>query len=243
MHDDGEKQVLGHTIAAGGGKRDGDQVIDILADHPSTARFVCTKLARRFVADDPPPAIINACIARWQASDGDIKQVMRTLLTHPQFDEAPPKFKRPFELLVSTLRGVLANYDGDEDLVERLQRMGHRPFNWVSPDGYPDYETAWSNGLLNYWNLEYLAAHDKLPGVEIDLWEIAEHVGVQRDAGKMLRFFGRLFLKRDFNEIEEEHVRQVVFGGRKLNLDRPDDRDRMLEGLVFLLRSPAYQYR
>ncbi|MBI5959737.1 MAG: DUF1800 domain-containing protein, partial [Chloroflexi bacterium] len=67
-HDPGEKTVLGHVITAGGGKDDGDRVLDILIDHPNTARFVCTKLARRFISDDPPAGVIDSCVASWQAT-------------------------------------------------------------------------------------------------------------------------------------------------------------------------------
>ena len=85
MHDDGEKVVLGHKIKAGGGKKDGEQVLDILASHPSTARFIATKLARRFVADDPPQALVERAAATFRETDGDIREVVRTIVTSPEF--------------------------------------------------------------------------------------------------------------------------------------------------------------
>src|SRR5438309_1699019 len=83
FHDPGEKVVLGHRIKAGGGERDGEQVLDILAKHPSTAHFVAMKLARRFVSDTPPPALVDRAAKRFSETDGDLREVMRTILTSP----------------------------------------------------------------------------------------------------------------------------------------------------------------
>ena len=82
---DGQKVVLGHVIKAGGGRATAKQVLDILATHPSTARFIATKLARRFVSDTPPPALVDRLAARFRETDGDLREVMRTLLTSPEF--------------------------------------------------------------------------------------------------------------------------------------------------------------
>ncbi|NDJ86551.1 MAG: DUF1800 domain-containing protein, partial [Chloroflexi bacterium] len=218
-HDDGKKMVLGHEIPAGGGKRDGEQVIDILAQHPSTPTFVCTKLVRRFIADDPPPEYVDACVQTWQDTNGDIRLILRTLFNHPEFDNAPPKYKRPFTLLTSILRATNAQYTGDEELINRLDVMGHRPFFWQTPDGYPDTADIWANSRFQYWKLEIAAVHDRLPGVDIDLWAIADHVDVDRDAGKMLRFFGRLLLKRDLSSEEISVLETFAQGEEKRTLD------------------------
>ena len=77
LHDTGQKVVLGHVIKAGGGESDGEQVLDILAAHPSTAKFIATKLARRFVSDTPPPALVERAAARFRETDGDLREVMR----------------------------------------------------------------------------------------------------------------------------------------------------------------------
>ena len=84
-HDDGEKIVLGQRIKAGGGQSDGDAILDLLARHPSTARFIATKLARRFVADDPPAALVDRAARRFKDTDGDIREVVRTIVTSPEF--------------------------------------------------------------------------------------------------------------------------------------------------------------
>src|SRR5262249_62177289 len=93
LHDDGEKVVLGHRLKRGGGMRDGEQVLDILADHPSTARFIVTKLARRFVADTPPQPLVDRAATTFKTTNGDLRAVMTVLLNSPEFlaPDSPPR--------------------------------------------------------------------------------------------------------------------------------------------------------
>lgn len=242
-HDLGAKTVLGHEIPARGGKEDGDRVLDILTNHPSTARFICTKLVRRFVADNPPTAIIEACVKTWNETEGDIRCILRTLFNHPDFDNAPSKFKRPFEYVVSLLRATNANYDGDADLITRLEQMGQRPFAWVTPDGYPDEADIWANNIFSHWEFARDLAEGSIPGVEVDLWKIAEHVGVHRDAERMLAFFGRLMLKRDLNDQEKSALQDFLSKQGPVNLRNDADRQRMSRTLGLLFQVPAYQWR
>jgi hypothetical protein len=120
--------------------------------------------------------------------------------------------------------------------------MGHRPFGWTTPDGYPDTTVAWANNHFAFLKLEEDAATNRLPGVDIDLWEIAEHVDVEDHAGRMIHFFGRLMLKRDLNEVEEAALRGFA-NDFSLNLDRNNGRQQMEYTLGLLLQSPAFQFR
>ena len=99
--------MLGHTIKAGGGIDDGEQVLDIVASHPSTAHHIAFELAQRLVADEPPPALVERAAARFRETNGDLREVVRTIVTSPEF-LAPAvrdaKFKTPFELVVSAVR-------------------------------------------------------------------------------------------------------------------------------------------
>ncbi|HEY0073282.1 MAG TPA: DUF1800 domain-containing protein [Abditibacteriaceae bacterium] len=109
MHDNSEKNVLGQRIPAGGGQRDGEMVLDILARHPATAKYIAQKLCTRFVADTPPPALIEKVAATFRQSDGDLKQVMQTLINAPEFwspDYYKGKIKSPFEYAVSSVRAL-----------------------------------------------------------------------------------------------------------------------------------------
>lgn len=239
-HDDGPKDVLGHTIPAGGGQSDGERVLQLLIDHPSTRRYVSTKLVRRFVADDPSPGIVDACVEAWAATGGDIRAVVRTLFTHPDFTTAPPKFKRPFELLVSLLRATGADYDGDAGLITTLDRLGQRPFGWPMPDGYPDTADQWGGNMLNRWNLVLDAFAGKLPGVTIDIDALRRAGNVTGDVTPSLRFFGRLFLNRDLDPADAVALRDFALGTSD---DTALDHDQFVQVLGLLAASPAFQWR
>lgn len=240
-HDDGEKVVLGEVIPAGGGQSDGERVLEILLAHPSTARYVSTKLVRRMVADDPPPTIVDACVDTWQASDGDIRALLRTIFNHPDFETAPPKLKRPFELLTSMLRATNAKYDGSTDIINRLEKMGHRPFGWATPDGYPDTAQEWAGNLLGRWNLalDLLELGDdfasRLPGIALEDLEAIARAGDADSLEERLVFYGQHFLKRSMDATQLDALNDYLASQR--------DSDQLNETLALLLASPAFQWR
>src|SRR4029077_11074832 len=141
IHDPGEKIVLGHRIPAGGGMEDGLTVLDLLAHHPSTARFISLKLARRFVADHPPSSIVNKAAEAFRQSDGDIPTVLRTIFEAPEFfapDAFQAKVKMPLEYVASALRATGAEVQMSHQLLRYLGRMGEPLFLAQPPTGYPD---------------------------------------------------------------------------------------------------------
>jgi uncharacterized protein (DUF1800 family) len=157
LHDPGQKVVLGHVIKPGGGESDGEAVLDILAKHPSTARFVATKLVRRFVSDTPPPALVDRAAKRFRDTDGDLREVMRTILTSPEFaapDVYAAKVKSPFEFVVSALRATAADPIDAKPLIRQLQQMGMPLYQCQPPTGYKDTADAWLNSgaLVNRIN-------------------------------------------------------------------------------------------
>jgi uncharacterized protein (DUF1800 family) len=148
IHDPGQKVVLGRTIKAGGGESDGEQVLDILAGHPSTARFIATKLARRFVSDTPPAALVDRMAARFRETGGDLRQVMQTLLTSPEFlspESYRAKVKTPFEFVVSAVRATGVEAPNGLQLVRALQQLGMPLYMCQPPTGYKDTADAWVN--------------------------------------------------------------------------------------------------
>jgi uncharacterized protein (DUF1800 family) len=171
MHDDGEKMVLGHHIKAGGGQKDGEQVLDILAAHPSTARFIATKLARRFVADDPPAALVDRAAARFRDTGGDIREVVRTIVTSPEFF-APAayraKVKTPFEFVASAVRATSAEASDAQVLVQTLRTLGMPLYGCQPPTGYADRADAWVNtgALLNRMNFAVSLTGGRMRGVQ-----------------------------------------------------------------------------
>ena len=157
MHDDGEKIVLGHRIKAGGGKRDAEEVLDILAAHPSTARFIATKLVRRFVSDEPPASLVDRAAARFRDTKGDIREVVRTIVTSAEFF-APgayrAKVKTPFEFVAAAVRATSADVVNAMPLVQAMRDLGMPPYQCQPPTGYADRADAWVNtgALLNRMN-------------------------------------------------------------------------------------------
>lgn len=174
LHDDGEKMVLGQKIAAGGGVKDGYNVIHILATHPATAKFISTKLARKFVADNPPPALVERMAATFRKTAGDIRQVLRTMFTSPELFAAEnyrAKIKTPFEMTVSAVRALNADTNGGPQFHRWLAQMGEGLFMAQPPTGYPDTAEHWVNtgALLARMNFALALAGNKIPGTRVNL--------------------------------------------------------------------------
>ena len=181
LHDDGEKVVLGHRIKPGGGEDDGEAVLDILAEHPATARFVATKLARRFVSDTPPQALVDRAAATFRDSHGDLRAVMTTILTSPEFlspDAYRAKVKSPFEFIVSAIRTTGAEVTDARPLVRTMQQLGMPLYQCQPPTGYRDTADAWVNtgALVNRMNDALALASGRLPGVQIPVAPTPESV-------------------------------------------------------------------
>lgn len=170
LHDDREKVVLGHKIKAGGGQ-DGEQVLDILAKHPATGRFIATKLARRFVVDTPPPALVDRAAAKFKETDGNIREVVRTIVTSPEFFAAEArriKVKTPFEFVVSAVRATGAEVSDAMALAQAVRTLGMPLYMCQPPTGYADRAEAWVNtgALLNRMNFALQLVGGKLRGVQ-----------------------------------------------------------------------------
>jgi uncharacterized protein (DUF1800 family) len=172
LHDPGEKVVLGHVIKAGGGERDGEQVLDLLARHPSTARFIATALVRRLVSDTPPAALVDKVAARFIQTDGDLREVTRTILTSPEFlspSAYGAKTKTPFEFVVSAIRSTGAAVDDAQPLVREVRELGMPLYFCQPPTGYKDTADAWVNtgALLGRMNFALDLASNKLRSVSV----------------------------------------------------------------------------
>lgn len=164
QHDRGEKVVLGHVIPAIPkkakpeeieklGRAELDTVLGIIGLHPSTAKFIATKLCQRFIADAPPAAAVSAVAEKFIASGGDIPATLRALFATEAFlTTRGNKLKRPFHYIVSALRATHATTDAGRAIQDYLLRMGHAPFHYPTPDGYPEEAAPWLGTLLWRWN-------------------------------------------------------------------------------------------
>jgi uncharacterized protein (DUF1800 family) len=173
MHDTGEKTLLGHKIPAGGGEQDGLQVIDILAHHPSTARFISRELAQRFVADDPPPSLLDRMAKTFTKTDGDLRAVMEVMFTSPEFMSEgayDAKVKSPFEMVVSAVRAVGGETTDAYTLVGKISELGEPLYTKLEPKGYSNTGEPWlsATGLMGRMNFSAALANGMIPGVAFD---------------------------------------------------------------------------
>jgi len=177
-HDDGEKIVMGHKIPAGGGIKDGLMVLDILAHHPATAKFIATKLARRFVMDNPSPALVDRVAAAFTKSDGDIRETLKAIFFSPEFNSLEAyrsKIKRPFELAISAVRTLGADTNGGPGFHQWIARMGQPLYGFQTPNGYSDFAEDWVNtgALLERLNFGLSLASNRIPGTRVNLQQFA----------------------------------------------------------------------
>jgi|GEM_PF-32329 len=173
MHDTGSKIVLGITIPAGGGMSDGLRVIDILVRHPSTARFIARKLCQRFIADDPPPQVVERVAQVYLKTDGDIREVLRAILTAPEFYSVTAfraKVKSPLELTASAIRAVDGDTNGAPVLHDWLRKMGEPLYQFAFPTGYSEQSEKWVNTgvFFNRINFAVAFANRQIAGTSYD---------------------------------------------------------------------------
>ncbi len=179
LHDQGAKTVLGMRIPAGGGMDDGMKVIDLLARHPSTAKFIATKLARRFVADDPPASVVNRATEAFRRSDGDIRTVVRAIIDSPEFfspEVYQAKVKKPLEFAASALRATNAETRVTLQLLRYLGRMGEPLFLAQPPTGYPDVGSSWISPdmLLTRVNFAADLVANRLDGTRVQVDDLQD---------------------------------------------------------------------
>lgn len=173
MHDDGEKTVLGVTIPAGGGFNDGLRVLEILAKHPSTARHVSKKLCQRFVSDDPPAQLVDRVSQVFLRTDGDIREVIRAILTSAEFNSPRTfraKVKSPLELAASAIRAIDGDTNGAPSLHEWIRRMGEPLYLFAFPTGYGEDSANWVNTgvFFNRINYAVALANNQINGTSYD---------------------------------------------------------------------------
>jgi uncharacterized protein (DUF1800 family) len=172
MHDTGRKTVLGYTIEEGGDIEDGQQVLDILVAQPSTARFIATKLAQRFVSDVPPPSLVERAAQRFRETGGNLREVTRAIVTSPEFlspDTYRAKVKTPFEFVVSALRATGAEVGTALPAVRALRDLGMPLYFCQPPTGYDEAADNWvsAGALVARMNFAVDLANGRLPGITL----------------------------------------------------------------------------
>ncbi len=231
-HDDGEKNVLGHTIAAKGGAKDIDALVRIVCQHPSTARFIAEKLCHRFVSMTPPATLVQSVASEFTRTQGDIKSMLRILLNSDEFLASRGQLlKRPFRFVVSALRALAADTHAEKGVIEPLQRMGHGLFQYPTPDGYPDEELPWMGTLMWRWNFALALAAGKQSAAQVDLPAISKALGDKTKKADAAQWFAHL-IGRAPSESEKKALTPILAGKEAESLP-------LMVGLI--LASPAFQ--
>jgi uncharacterized protein (DUF1800 family) len=249
MHEPGTKHVLGHDIKSNG-EKEAMVMLDVLAHHPATAHFISKKLAMRFVADDPPPALVERMAQTFLKSDGDIREVLRTMFKSPEFwsqDAYRAKVKTPLEFVVSAVRASGAEVQNAMPLVQTLNKLGMPLYGMQPPTGYSTKADAWVNSaaLLNRMNFALALASDKMRGVA---WSPQQAVGtaaVPSDTTAALAVFEAALVGGDVSPKTHETVLKQIndpdMQARNGSTQNDAPPVHLIAGL--LLGSPEFQRR
>jgi uncharacterized protein (DUF1800 family) len=253
-HEPGVKKVLGQTVQPQG-EQEGLEVLDLLARNPATAHFISTKLAQRFVCDDPPPALVNRMARTFLATDGDIREVLRTLFHSPEFwspDAYRAKVKTPLEFVASAVRASGADVQNAMPLVQALSRMGMPLYEAQPPTGYSMQAGAWVNSaaLLERMNFALALAEGHLPGIRMNTQQMLTNYGpaeVRRQTvpvigaeNIMLAEVENAFLAGDVSRQTHETIDQQL-NSKQPNGDIRNPNLGIIAGLI--MGSPEFQRR
>ncbi|HKW62615.1 MAG TPA: DUF1800 domain-containing protein [Candidatus Acidoferrum sp.] len=248
LHDPDPKIVLGKKIHSGGMK-DGEQVIDLLAHYSSTAKFISTKLARRFVSDNPPPALVERMAETFQSSDGDIRAVMKTMIWSPEFwsrEAYRAKIKTPFELVISAARALGTDVDAPQPLVNWVARIGEPLYQCQPPTGYSDKSETWVNtgALLNRLNFSLALAGNKMRGARSDAASLLA-VDSSADPKAALDRAVQVFLGGQVARATVETLEKQLDNPQVLQAKLDDPRGQVNLGVVagLVLGAPEFQRR
>ena len=181
LHDAEPKTILGVHMPAGRGMQDGEQLLDIVARHPSTAHFIALKLARRFISDDPPPSVVDRAAKTFRDTDGDLREVVRTIVTSSEFFAGAAyhaKVKSPFEVVVSALRAVNGEAEPTPRTAQLMAQLGEPMFGRQTPDGWPETGDKWINtgSILNRINFGIALAAGRVPGAQPRTWPLPQAI-------------------------------------------------------------------
>ncbi len=266
MHVEGDKVALGRTFPSGG-VDEGEALLTMLAHRPETARFISTKLARRFIADDPPEAVVEAASRTFLETGGDLREVVHTILMSPQFRSSEfirAKIKKPFELVASALRAVDATFQDSNHTFEDLgaygsllggnnnliARMGERMYNYEAPDGNPDVGAAWmnSNALLVRLDFANALAANRIPGIKGDLASAEKlliQMGVARPTPQQVEQHRAMLeaAAKAASGVEAAQVAMMMGGGQAAGAGAAPTIDPVALTVAAMLGSPQFQKR
>jgi uncharacterized protein (DUF1800 family) len=235
LHDQGTKYVLGKVIPANGGPKDLGRVLDILMAQPGTAHYIATKLATRFVSDNPSELLVKEIAGIFSATGGDIKAMLKAIFESPEFLSARGlKIKRPFRYMVSTLRALAADTHAHKELLEYLGRMGQPLFQYPTPDGYSEQPEPWLGSMLWRWNFALACAANQIPSVNVQASRLFDALGLSKEGEAELAVLLTYFFGRAASGHELLVYRQYL-------QERKGKGTRHVELVGLILASPPFQ--
>ena len=247
-HDTGQKIVLGQTLPAGRGIDDGEQVLDILAAHPSTARFICTELSQLLVSDTPPSSVVDRCVNEYLADGGQIGAVVRIIVRSPEFGAATMfrgKVRTPLEMAVFWVRALGATSDAS-GLITPISDMGMKLFENPVPTGWSELGDDWINSNLLLQRIRHVnrLVRNQIPGTTVDLRGYFLHSG-QTTADGIAGYLLQQLFHSDFTPLEYSTAVGVLTddGTRPFNLDQADAPARLQQMVATVLSFPGGQYQ
>ena len=248
IHAQGKKVVMGRTFSYGG-EKDGEEALKMLANHPNTAAFISTELARHFVSDNPPAALVRRMSAEYSSTQGDIRSVLRTMIYSPEFwseETYRAKVKTPYELVASTARALNAEVTITLPTAQWVGRMGEPLFLCQPPNGYSDKAETWVNtgALLNRLNFALSFAGDKVAGATVDLKSMLGDAAV-RDPNAALSQAINAFLGDQIAEQTHAILTARLNDPQILQASLDDPVKQVNEGLIagLVLGAPEFQRR
>jgi uncharacterized protein (DUF1800 family) len=220
-HDETEKIILGKKFPANGGYKEGTEALAMLAAHPSTAHFIATKLAAKFIADAPPVAVVDEMAKTFLATKGDIKEVLLTMVMHPGFwakAKEKEKIKSPFELAVSAIRATGTEVVAPYQVFTWSEKMGQKFYFYQAPTGFPDRASFWINtgSLLNRMNFGMAIAAQKIPGFKTNLLALNQNHEPE-SVEDALQTYTKLLLPVSDQKENSERIMSIV---RAQNIDQ-----------------------
>lgn len=258
FHDHYQKRILGVEFRSHQGPMtDGRQVLDLVAYHPGTAKFICRKMCCWLVADDPPPALVERAASTWMAQQkapDQIAKVLRTILTSPEFmSSAGQKIKRPNVLVSSLLRGIEVKSRPDRTMNYWLRQMGYSYYSYSAPTGHPDRSEHWLNTdmMLKRWNIIPLVLYSgPADGARIQ-GNLSEQCPESLDSeNALIEFWSNRLLGQPPSAIMQKDLKEVFTADSK-GVPIPYLRQHHPEGFEYKLRqmiglicmSPDFQKR
>ena len=234
LHDPNSKLVMGMPIPSGGGIEDGEAVLDHLAGHPNTANHIARRLLTYFVTDNPSTSMVSAVAEVFYESDGDIQETMRAVLSVENLQQATPQLKRPLHYVAGILRQTSATMDSNAAIDRVLDDMGHYPYDWITPDGYPLDNTYWAGGMLDRWNFAYKLVKGELAGFNLPL-SATLAPGVTTDPGQVVDYWNERYLMGRMSSSERTAL--INYSNNVRNGSASGDAE--LFGMM--LTAPSYQ--